>query len=117
MINGAEAVNFTNLAMTFRPILEMVSSYKNVKKQAMVFEVKIGKGLLLVCTLNLDAAPVAGAYFKKCLWQYAASPDTGRNAFPVEMQTLLNLIGNISETKTIAATDQGFDALGQLKEI
>ncbi len=116
MINGAEAVDFTNLAIAFMPILEIVSSYKNVKKQAMVFEVNIGKGLLLVCTLNLDAAPVAGAYLKKRLRQYAASPDTGKNAFPVEMQTLLNLIGNIRETETIATTDQGFDALGQLTE-
>ena len=116
MINGAEAVNFTNLEMAFMPILEMVSSYKNVKRQAMIFEVKIGKGLLLVCTLNLDATPVAGAYLKKCLRQYAANPEAGRNAIPVEMQTLFNLIDNIGETETIAPTDQGFDALGQLIE-
>ena len=53
MLEGGEAVVFNNLDIPFDPILEVVSSYKLIRRQAGIFELAVGKGGLLVCALNM----------------------------------------------------------------
>ncbi len=73
MINKADAIDLTTLNLPVFPIVEMVSSFKKIKRQAMIFELKIGTGHLIVCTLNLNNSPVAGSYLKHQLQAYAES--------------------------------------------
>lgn len=54
MIEGAEAVYFNDLQIDFNPIIEVVSTYKMVRRQSVLFELKVGKGGLVVCTLNIN---------------------------------------------------------------
>ncbi|MBI2844448.1 MAG: hypothetical protein HYX78_13720, partial [Armatimonadetes bacterium] len=56
MLTEAGAVVFDDPNLPFNPILEVVSSYKLVRKQANLFELKVGEGKLLVCTMNFDVA-------------------------------------------------------------
>ncbi|HIS55288.1 MAG TPA: hypothetical protein IAB48_01340 [Candidatus Fimimorpha excrementavium] len=51
MFHDGGAVQFNDLELAFRPIVEIVSTYKFIRKQAALFEIKIGKGAILVCTL------------------------------------------------------------------
>ena len=119
MINDGKAIDLTALNMPIPPIVEMVSSFKTIKKQAMIFEIKVGKGHLIVCSMNLENSKIAGAYLKSQLQQYAEKLETGKihaqNAFTLEPSKLQSIIENNYSSQSALTTDQGFDTLGQLK--
>ena len=71
MFSNARCVIFDNPALPFDPIIEVGSTYKRVRRQACLFEYRIGKGSLLVCTLNLDCGDPGAAYFRNSLLTYA----------------------------------------------
>jgi hypothetical protein len=62
LLEGGSAVDFSALGWPFAPIIEMVSSFKQVRKQANLFEVCVGAGRLLACTMHLDTEDPAGAF-------------------------------------------------------
>ena len=72
MTAGATAVIFDSLPVKFNPIIEVVSSYKNIVLQSALFEWQVGKGRLIVCTLNLDDRYQEAAYLKALILNYAA---------------------------------------------
>lgn len=59
----------------FAPIIEIASSYKNARREAMLFEYKIGTGRLLVSTLNLTEGDPGARWLKARLIEYAASEE------------------------------------------
>jgi len=75
MKDRSSAVIFNDLDVPFDPILEVASSYKNVKKQGAIFEVRVGKGKLLVCSVNVWAAEPAAEYLRALLQNYAAGEE------------------------------------------
>jgi len=115
MINKAEAVDLTTLNLAISPVVEMVSSFKKIKRQAMIFELKVGLGSLVVCTLNLKNSPIAGSYLKAQLQGYSRSDKSGKNALLIEPAKLKEIINKKYSSQSVMATDEGFDALGQLK--
>jgi len=119
MIENGKAIDLTALDMPIPPIVEMVSSFKTIKRQAMIFELKIGKGHLIVCSMNLDNSKIAGAYLKSQLQQYVNKLELGKvhakNSFTLETSQLQSIIDNKYSSQSALTTDQGFDALGQLK--
>jgi beta-galactosidase len=70
MLEGASAVNFNELAVPFDPILEVASSFKLIFKQASLFEWRVGRGRLLVWTLNFDPSDAAAGYLLDSIVQY-----------------------------------------------
>jgi len=72
MFNGSNAVVFNDLDVAFDPIIEVVSTYKLVRKQSCLFEVRVGAGRLIVCTMNLAGDDAAAAYMKGLILSYAA---------------------------------------------
>lgn len=60
----------------FRPIVQPVPDFHFNTRLAQVFEVRVGRGALLVCgydlTSQLEARPAAGQ-FRRSLWRYVAS--------------------------------------------
>ena len=42
-------------------------------REALLFEYRVGKGKLLVCTLNLDEKDPGAQWLKKCILSYAKS--------------------------------------------
>ncbi len=109
------AVQFNDLDVPFDPIVEMVSSYKYVRKQGMIFEYRVGKGKLLVCSLYLNRTDPGGNHLYNCLCNYASSEKfQPRHEMPAEtMAKLLNLDLNLME---IEKTDEGFDPRSALPE-
>ena len=115
MFKNAEAVDLTNLDLPVIPIVEMVSSFKKIKRQAMLFELKIGRGSFVVCTLNLKNSPIAGSYLKAQLQHYLRSGKGGVKALVVEPAKFKKMIQHKYSSQSVLTTDEGFDALGQLK--
>jgi hypothetical protein len=114
MLTGATPVQFNTLADMFDPIIEVASSYKNIRKQAVLFECRVGAGRLLVCSLQLPAADPAAAYLRGCLLTYAAGGDfqPRTEISPDRLATLLGPGGRKPERPR--QTDQGFDERGQV---
>ncbi len=81
----------------------------------MLFELKIGAGRLIVCTLKLNDSSIAASYLKRQLEEYAESFEAEENALLVEPAQLKEIIDHKYSYQSTLSTDQGFDALGQLK--
>jgi len=75
MLSNSTAIVFDDMQDVFEPIIEVVSTYKNVIKQASLFEWKVGSGRLLVCTLNLPQNDPGAAYLLWCISDYVNSRD------------------------------------------
>ncbi len=80
MLEGAQGVVLD--CIPFKPIIEFVSSYKLIVKQAAVFEWQVGPGRLLVCSLNLSDSDPAAMYL---LHQMLAYLSNERYAPPVKL--------------------------------
>lgn len=72
MLEGSRAVVFNEIDLPFDPIIEVVSSYKMVLKQAALFEMNVGEGQLLVCSMRLDTSDPAARYLLDSILSYAA---------------------------------------------
>ncbi len=60
MLTGARAAILDSDTVSYEPIIEIATSYKNAHKEALLFEYKVGDGGLLVCGLNFtDGDPLA----------------------------------------------------------
>jgi hypothetical protein len=91
MLEGGSAVNFNELAAPFDPIIEVVSSFKLVIKQATLFEWGVGEGRLLVSTMNVDLSVPANAYLLDVMIEYTRSKDfKPRNA--IDSRNIVELI-------------------------
>ena len=55
------------------PIIDIASSYKNARREAMLFEYKVGAGRLIVCTFALCEEDPFAAWLKNRIISYAAS--------------------------------------------
>lgn len=82
MFNDATTVVFNDLDVVFDPIIEVVSSYKLIRKQACLFEARVGKGRLLVCSMDLSKEDPGSVYMKNAIMRYVDSAAfQPRNAF------------------------------------
>jgi len=74
----ASAIRLNGTSETYRPIVQAIDRPDRNHKLALIYETKVGKGKLLVCTLDLNRdlakRPVA-RQLRQSLLQYAASPD------------------------------------------
>ena len=73
MMNGAAAAILDVKKDAHDPIIDIASSYKNAHREAMLFEYKIGKGRLLVSTLNLADGDPAAEWLRREMLDYAMS--------------------------------------------
>ena len=75
MLDGGEAVALDLADVPFHPHVELVSAYKNARREAMLFEYRVGRGKLLVCSFGLDDADPAAAWLKARILSYAMGED------------------------------------------
>lgn len=64
MMNGSKAAILDLPHIPFAPIIEVATSYKNARREAMVFEYEIEGARLLVSTLNLKESDPAAMWLK-----------------------------------------------------
>ena len=98
LLEGAKAVCFPD-GVPFDPIIEVVSTHKNVIKQAALFEFRILQGKLLVCTLCLDDCNPVARWLKAALIKYVRSEDF-RPAHQLDEAQL----GLLTEARTVKVT-------------
>ena len=71
-MEGGRAVQL-EAGVPFGPIIDIASAVKNVIRQAMLFEYRVGEGRLLVCSFRFNEKDPAAAWLKARLVDYAAS--------------------------------------------
>lgn len=74
LIQGSKTMILNGTPEGFRPLVQVIDNFARNDKLANVFETKVGKGSLLVCSLNLsdEKLPETDAFLKS-LYDYAAS--------------------------------------------
>ncbi|MBI4024339.1 MAG: beta galactosidase jelly roll domain-containing protein [Verrucomicrobia bacterium] len=109
MLEGGRAIVFDDRSLPFDPILEVVSSFKIIVKQAALAEFKAGAGRLLICSLNLNPRDPGAMHLLESMTRYAASdrfePQTG-----IAMETLGRIIRKRPTLEVDFRTDQALDA-------
>ena len=75
MLNSGRAVILDLANIKYEPIIEIATSYKNAHREALMFEYTVGRGKLLVCSLNLSDDDCAALWLKREIENYAASED------------------------------------------
>lgn len=114
MFRDGGAVVFNDLDIPFRPIIEIVSTYKMIKKQAGIFELKIGSGGMLVCTFQvLNRDPAAKALYASMV-RYLSS-----EAFQPEMEVtaekMLEIMDTNKDMEVDFTTDECYDTGGHIE--
>lgn len=108
MMEGGEAVLFNDLEIPFTPIIEVVSSFKMIRKQASLFELGVGKGKLLVCTLNLTETDPASKYLLQRMISYVKS-DKFIPEVTIEANELRKLMDSYTTVEYDFSTDEALD--------
>lgn len=108
MLEGGEAVVFNGLDLPFKPILEMVSSFKLLRKQACIFEICVGKGRLLVSSLNLEETDPAAMFLLNQMLDYAGS-DQFRPENAVPLEEIFRILGTALHLGYDFTTDEALD--------
>lgn len=98
LMEGGNAVCFED-SVPFNPIIEVVSTHKNVIKQAALFEFNVFDGKLLVCSFDFKADDPASQWLKNKIVSYAESLDFHPNDTLTDEQFYM-LLGKSADRKT-----------------
>ena len=82
MYNPSPGVDFTDTDLPFDPIIEIAHGFKIIRKVANLFEMRIGAGKLLVCTLNFPLSDPAAVSTLDSIMRYASSEDFKLDPLP-----------------------------------
>lgn len=114
MFSDAAAIQSDSLGADFAPIIEVASSYKNIRKQAALSEWRVGQGRLLVCALNLRKSDPASNFLRSLILRYAAS-EQFQPPRSLAAERLADLIATGARSPAAAPkTDQALDPNAQL---
>ncbi len=75
LLEDGRAVCFEDKRVPFDPIIEVVSTHKNVIPQAALFEFSALNGRVLVCSFHFEDTDPAAVWLKNQLIRYAGSDD------------------------------------------
>jgi hypothetical protein len=73
MLNGSRSVVLEAEGLPHEPIIDIATAYKNVRREAMLAEYRVGGGKLLICSLRLTESDPAARWLKNRILAYAAS--------------------------------------------
>lgn len=115
MCNKATSVVFDGIPVDFQPVIEVVNSYKQIIRQGALFEWQVGRGRLIVCTLNLEARNPAAAYLRSLILGYAAGPElaVAPSLAPAEIAKLA--ADSDKGVRKLSVDDEGFDPRSVIK--
>lgn len=108
MMNGGKAVVLDVPKVPFAPIIEIATSYKNAKKEALLFEYRVGRGKLLVCSLNLREEDPGASWLKSQLISYVASEE-----FKPMVELNYGEFASLCEADVIAQVGNGNEAFNK----
>ena len=115
MLHGGRTVVFNALDIPFDPIVEVVSGYKIIRKQSSLFELRVGAGHLLVCTLRLPQDDPGARYLYRLMLQYMKSP-AFQPATAIEPAVLEEILRRSGKLEIDFSTDEGYDSGGHVQK-
>ena len=75
MMNEGSAVILDYNKGAHEPIIDIATTYKNARREALLFEARVGEGRLLVCSLGLSDEDPAAVWLKSKILDYAMSDE------------------------------------------
>jgi hypothetical protein len=75
MLNESKSVVLEVDGIPHEPILDIASSYKNARREAMMAEYRVGRGKLLICSLHLTDSDPAAVWLRNRILTYAMGED------------------------------------------
>lgn len=108
MLEKGNAVCFESELVPFNPIIELVSTHKNVIRQSALFEFEAMGGKLLVCSLKLDSGDPGAKWFRNEIISYAKSEEFAPNDY-VDEEAFDSLVNTLSK-KSITNKNFAFNA-------
>lgn len=108
MLEKGNAVCFESELVPFNPIIELVSTHKNVIRQSALFEFEAMGGKLLVCSLKLDSDDPGAKWFRNEIIAYAKSEEFAPNDY-VDEEAFDSLVNTLSK-KSITNKNFAFNA-------
>lgn len=91
MLQDGSAALFQQNRDLFAPVVEVVGTFKLPFLQSALFEMRIGKGKCVFCTLNLQDNDPAAQWLKQCILRYMAS-DAFQPAVDTSLERILQLL-------------------------
>lgn len=94
-VNRSKSVILNETPADFKPIVQVIDNYERNYRLGVIFETRVGKGKLLICTLDLDTdanARPAAQQLKSSLLQYASGKDFNPS-FELNMEWLEKVLG------------------------
>ena len=108
MLNFAKAMDFYNSTLPFAPVIEYVPSYKLVTYKTPLCELRIGKGILMMCGVRFETSDCGGTFFKNGLLSYLANADS--TPLPeVSAENMKNLLHKNFADAGMVKTDEAWD--------
>lgn len=108
MLQGGKAAVFNDRPDLFRPVIEVVSSYKLPFTQAALYELRIGKGRALFCTLNMSKQDPAAQHLLGQMCRYLAG-EVLQDVPTVELDELRELFEQRAEPQLDFDAEKGID--------
>ena len=75
MMSESKAIVYDPDMPEYNVIMELIPSFKLVKRKSVLTEFRVGRGTLLICGLNLDEKDPAARCLKKELLNYLGAPE------------------------------------------
>ena len=75
MMENARAVKFDSDSIPFEPIIEIVSSHKNIIRQGALFEFNALGGKFIICSFRFEGNDPGATWLKKVILDYANSAE------------------------------------------
>jgi len=96
-------------------IIEIVSSFKAIIRQAALAEFNVGRGRLMVCTLGLSPNDPAATYLLRCCISYLQG-STLEPCVDVPAEAVRQWINQGEQRLALTSTDQGYDERANAKK-
>jgi hypothetical protein len=96
IVTNCNAINMKDFPADFRPIIHLIDDWFKNRKLGILFEAKVGKGKLMVCSADLQtnlANRPAAAQFRQSLLEYMASDKFNPNK-EIDPKIIGNLLIN-----------------------
>ncbi len=108
MLRHAVSMDFTGSELPFNPLIEYIPSYKLVRFKTPLCELRVGKGVLLMCGMRFETFDPAGKYFYSKMISYLAG-NAQVPAPEVAADLLKKVIRQEFPDQGIAQTDEAWD--------
>ncbi len=75
MLNGGSSVILDYKKAPHEPIIDIITTYKNARREALLAEMQIGEGKLIICPMNFNESDPMAAFLKNAILEYAVSEE------------------------------------------